>query len=69
MKKQEKYELTPYGLLTVILGIESKEAELILDTLELHCRRVEEGEPAIHLNGINSEFIGVKYVKKTKKRK
>lgn len=65
-QKEEVYQLTPFGILTLVLGFDEKEAELILDTLELQCRRQEKREPAIHLQGRNSEFIGVKYIKKRK---
>ena len=68
-KKEEIYRITPFGLLTLNLGLYEDQAERILDTLELYCRRLELGTPALLLDGRNSTFIGVKNVKDRKKRK
>lgn len=61
-KKEERYEVTPYGLILTIIKDEKKALE-ILEQLELVCRRKNPGRPALLLNGTESKFVTVEETK------
>lgn len=55
MSDDEKYVLTPLGLLTSI-GVEEREAKRILDAVELHLRRHYGAPSAIVFDGEGFTF-------------
>ena len=65
MAKNETYCLTPYGILLTELGDEKRTLK-ILNEMELACRRLDDGQPAILLKGTDSSFIHVKFKKNEK---
>lgn len=59
-KKEETFEITPFGILTVYLGLTEEKSDRIIDELELVGRRKGYKNPALLLNGRESELVEIR---------